>query len=123
MVSDTNSRTHRMRHRYYSRGRPPWWPDNEPWPPDRTSRRWGRPPAFLFIRLALAVVIFTVFCLSLASLAFFVAASVIGIVRPVSPGMGALAIPALIFAALGLTIAVRTLRRMTTPLGDIVEAV
>src|SRR5262249_39263220 len=43
---------HGVRHRVQVRGamiprwqrrhRPPWWPDNEPWPPSDSRARWGR---------------------------------------------------------------------------------
>ena len=108
-----------MNHRRWSRQRPPWWPADEAWPPARAHR-----PGYFFKRLGLFFA--SIFILSLigcASLLWLIASS-IGVIEPPRPG---LIFSPFILAALGLIIIGfltlgRALRRMTSPLDDVMDA-
>lgn len=104
------------------RHRPPWWPENEEWPP----RRWGRRPRNPFFRRMGCL--FFVFSLSaLITFGIF-----IGLIISTLGGGGSLSslltwlIPVgFIFGLflLGVTfLAVRNIRRLSRPLDDLVDA-
>jgi len=114
-------------HRQYLREhRPPWWPENETWPPQgRMSwRRMGRHNPF-FRRLGCLFVIFNLF-------GFVVFGSIIGLILN---SLGVIKISApqvqwffpfvvlfLVFAISMAALATRNLRRMSRPLDELVEA-
>ncbi len=102
------------------RGRPPWWPDNEPWPPspDR-ARRWRR-RRIGFIRRIFFAIAFTLFlsavgAASLLSRLFGNYPRTSG--APLLLAAGIIAFGVLLFG--GLFVA---MRRLAVPLGDLVEA-
>src|SRR5689334_11029313 len=49
-----------MIHRHHWHGRPPWWPENEPWPPANRAEMWrhGRGRFLRRIALVLSAVLF-----------------------------------------------------------------
>jgi signal transduction histidine kinase len=102
---------HRRRHR------PPWWPDNEPWPPENSRTAWRRGRGRFVRRLALALGL-------LLLLGAYGGVSLVSMIvwgRPV----GAQASPTLIaFVSLLLLFGLTTAftRRVGLPLGTIVEA-
>jgi signal transduction histidine kinase len=106
--------------------RPPWWPENENWPP-RDRRAWrqmgGRNP--FFRRLGCAFLIFNLigFVLLFSISAFIL--NVLGVLH-ISGNQFSLLLPAaaIIFAFLvmGFVFATRNLRRMSRPLDELVEA-
>ncbi|HEY8863475.1 MAG TPA: HAMP domain-containing sensor histidine kinase [Candidatus Dormibacteraeota bacterium] len=93
------------------RRRPPWWPDGEPFPP---ARRWGRrgPPAFIR-----RIGCFFVAVLAAAALTGVVVG---GLVAQLGPWPVALA--AFVFVFLVVVAGFGGLRRMTRPMGSLVEA-
>lgn len=101
------------------RRRPPWWPEDQPWPPRGRRPRFG-PPAFVWRLGCLLAVVVAVAALALSALV-----SLIGNV-PVGPGGGGgIHPPQLLFIlliALGIAYAVRTVRRVVTPLTGLIAA-
>jgi signal transduction histidine kinase len=111
-------RVHRLRGH-----RPPWWPENEEWPP---HGRWGRrPPSTFFRRLGCLFLFLNLFLIVIFGL-------FAGLVFAVFERGGDLTRPAawlvpvgfvFVFFVLGLTfMAARNIRRMSTPLDELVEA-
>jgi signal transduction histidine kinase len=105
-----------MRFPHSRRGPPPWWPANEPWPP---QRRWHRGRGRFVRRM---VVLFV-------GLLFLSAIGAATLISKIAGGYGIGPTPGLILpvAALavvfGLIVAlVAAMRRFAFPLGDIVEA-
>ena len=111
---------------YYREHRPPWWPENEEWPP-RDRRAWrrvgGRNP--FFRRIGCAFVLFNLIgFVILFSLSAFIL-SVLGVIH-ISGNQYNLLLPAgaIFFAFLvaAFVFATRNLRRMSRPLDELVEA-
>lgn len=123
---EDSSRRSSWRAHYLRDHRPPWWPENEDWPP-RDRRAWrqmgGRNP--FFRRLGCAFLIFNLigFVLLLSISAFIL--NVLGVLH-ISGNQFSLLLPAaaIIFAFLvmGFVFATRNLRRMSRPLDELVEA-
>jgi two-component system, OmpR family, sensor histidine kinase BaeS len=93
------------------RRRPPWWPENEPFPP---TRRWGRrgPPAFVrrigcFVATVLAV----------TGLGGAVAGGLL-----VQLGLLPVALLAIGFVIIVVAISVGGMRRMTRPMDNLIDA-
>jgi signal transduction histidine kinase len=101
----------------YSRRRPPWWPENEPFPP---RRGWGGPPSGFMRRVALFFVVVAILAVIAATFLFWTLASALG--APDFPGGTARGL-AFLFFFLVLAVAARSLRRLTRPVGDVIEAV
>jgi two-component system, OmpR family, sensor histidine kinase BaeS len=106
--------------------RPPWWPENEDWPP-RDRRAWrymGRRNPF-FRRLGCVFLIFTLigFVLLFSISAFIL--DVLGVLH-ISGNQFSLLLPAaailFAFLVMGFVFATRNLRRMSRPLDELVEA-
>src|SRR5579859_79860 len=112
------------------RRRPPWWPEDQEWPP---PRHWGwrrnGPPAF--VRRLVMLVVFAGLALFIlvagaTTLAFWLVATrldrVPGHFGP-PPFLPIIAIVVLVFVAMLLAQTVRALRRATTPVSDFMQAV
>ena len=115
-----------MKHhsRFSNRQRPPWWPENEEWPPKRWRHLRGRP---FFRRMGCFFLIFNF-------LAFLGLMTLLGLILrpfiefhggPVAPQLGVI-LPILLGGFLIFTVivffGVRSLRRMSMPLDDLLEA-
>ena len=108
--------------RFSHRQRPPWWPENEEWPP----QRWGhmrRNP--FFRRMGCLFVLFNLFALILFG--FFIGVIVSALERggyPSNPLPWVLPLGGVFVAfVIGLSIlAARNIRRMSNPLDELVEA-
>ncbi|HSM71448.1 MAG TPA: ATP-binding protein [Anaerolineales bacterium] len=112
------------RHHFSSRQRPPWWPENEEWPPKRWRHMRGQP---FFRRMGCFFVLFSFFAFIgfLALLRLVLAPFVefhgvpplnqTGVILPLGAA-GLFVILATLF------VAARILRRMSRPLDDLVEA-
>jgi signal transduction histidine kinase len=120
------SRRSSWREHYLKDHRPPWWPENEDWPP-RDRRAWrymGRRNPF-FRRLGCAFVVFNLigFVLLFSISAFIL--NVLGVLH-ISGNQFSLLLPAagilFAFLVMGFVFATRNLRRMSRPLDDLVEA-
>ena len=107
---------------FFHRRRPPWWPENEEWPPRRWERRPHNP---FFRRLGCLFLLFNLFLILLFG--FFV-----GVVISAFDQGGELTrtlawlIPAgivFVFFVMGLMfLAARNIRRISNPLDELVEA-
>jgi signal transduction histidine kinase len=113
-------------HQPFMHHRPPWWPENEPWPPNRrppwTSSRSGRRKFFWRIGCA-----FLILCLILGflfSLALWFIARLAGWVQSPAPAVWVIPLGGLtLLVGLGsLFWVLRRLRWMSTPFGDLLEA-
>lgn len=112
------------RSRFTSRHRPPWWPENEEWPPKRWRHMRGRP---IFRRMGCFFIIFNFFaCVGLLAVLQLVLAPYVDL-----HGIPPLDRPDFIlpFGVVGFLVfigtvywAVRGLRRMSMPLDDLLEA-
>jgi signal transduction histidine kinase len=105
----------------HSRQRPPWWPDNEPFPP---RRGWGGPPwtrgSRFMRRMAMFFVLAAVLSVVAATFLFWTLASALG--APDLPGSVARGV-ALLVVLYGIAFTARSLRRLAAPVGDVIEAV
>jgi len=107
-------------HRRWDRP-PPWWPENEPWPPSDPSRAWRRTRG-RFIRrfVVLAVLVLTIALSGIFSLAWWAMESLAGGHPPVprlvysGPLFALLAV--FFFAFLAV------MRGLAAPLGNVMEA-
>jgi two-component system sensor histidine kinase BaeS len=122
---DFHERT-RWREHYISEHRPPWWPENEEWPP-RDRRAWrymGRRNPF-FRRMGCVFVVFNLigFVLLFSISAFIL--NVLGVLH-ISGNQYSLLLPAaaILFALVVLVFAfaTRNLRRVSRPLDELVDA-
>lgn len=129
--SESQSRHQRFsrrawRENYFRDHRPPWWPENEEWPPrdPRNWRRFGRHNPF-FRRLGCIFVIFQLFgFLFFASILGLILGS-LGIIRISTPQFQwflPLVILFLVFAISIAVLAARNLRRVSRPLDELAEA-
>ncbi len=116
----------KYRYRFAHPHRPPWWPENEEWPP-RDRRVWqymGRRNPF-FRRMGCAFLVFNLIgFVVLFSISAFIL-NVLGVVQ-ISGNQYSLLLPAgaIFFALLvgAIVFATRNLRRMSKPLDELVEA-
>lgn len=93
------------------RRRPPWWPENEPFPP---ARRWGRrgPPAFVR-----RIGCFVVAVLAITGLGGAVAGGLLARLGPLP-----VALLGLGFVIVVVSISVGGMRRMTRPMDNLIDA-
>lgn len=104
---------------------PAWWPEGEPWPPSHRSRNHGRewrprgpgrwrPFGCLVLLLGL-------FAAGAIFMAFWALAAIVGFVEapPLVVGAG---VVAFVLVLVGGLVAARSLRAMTRPLDDLIEA-
>ena len=116
----------RLREQFYGEHRPPWWPENEEWPP-RDPRQWrwiGRRNPF-FRRMGCVFLLFNLigFVLLFSISAFIL--NVLGVLH-IPGNQYNLLLPAgaifFVFTLLIVVFATRNLRRMSKPLDELVEA-
>jgi len=114
------------RQQYLSENRPPWWPENEDWPPrdPRHWRRMGRHNPF-FRRLGCMFLVFNIIGFAVFSTIVGLILHALGIIHISAQTfqwifpLGALL---LIFIATTFVFATRNLRRVSRPLDELVEA-
>ncbi|HEY3312377.1 MAG TPA: HAMP domain-containing sensor histidine kinase [Anaerolineales bacterium] len=103
--------------------RPPWWPENEAWPPVRDHLRGNSP---FFRRMGCAFAVFNLLGFALLYLVVTWIASLLGGVSRLTPGLPswvlAVGVGVLIFAALAVPLGILALRRVFSPLDDLLEA-
>jgi signal transduction histidine kinase len=106
--------------------RPPWWPDDEPWPPQGPPWAWRRRGhrfiwrvGVVFLMLSLLAILFFTFVGWLVAIRFGPALG--GLHRgPFGPPIGFLLVLLLL---VGLLAAARSLRGLTVPVAGVMEAV
>src|SRR5262249_14386793 len=100
---------------------PPWWPANEPWPPDRSSVAWRSRRARFVRRAAFAFAIVMVLSvIGAARLVSWIAATIAGGPVAISPAVVPLA--TVVALLLALCVVRPALRRLALPMGDIIGA-
>jgi signal transduction histidine kinase len=109
-------------HIHFPRRKPDWWPENESWPPMRPH--WRRRRGYFSRRMGCLLALLNLFGFFALVVILGLVANRLGLVRVPAPFSWI--IPAgfvLFFAALlSLVWTGRALRRMSAPLGDLVEA-
>lgn len=116
-----------MKHRFhFSEHRPPWWPENEEWPP-RDRRHWrrmgGRNP--FFRRLGCLFAIFNLFSISIVIAIVGYVLHTFGIVRFSAAQFQwfrPFAAILIVFVLVAIIRVAQNLRRMSVPLDDLVDA-
>jgi two-component system sensor histidine kinase BaeS len=98
----------------YRRRRPPWWPDDEPWPPASRARGW-RGFGCLF------GILFLVGFVGLVSLAFHLLGGILATGGPVGTFVRILALAVAVVTILGFARAGRGLRRSGAVLDELVD--
>jgi len=114
------------REHYLKGHRPPWWPENEAWPPsDRRSwRRMGRHNPF-FRRLGCIFLIFNLFGFIFFATILGLILNALGVIQISAPQFQWFLPLMLLFLVFAITIAAlaaRNLRRVSRPLDELVEA-
>ena len=102
--------------------KPPWWPENEAWPPRDQADRWRGRGRLVRRAAALAVIVLVLSVCGMVALAWL-AATKLGLVASSGP-----AAPVIVFvggiAAVGLAVAVLVsmTRRVAMPIGGVMDA-
>jgi two-component system sensor histidine kinase BaeS len=109
------------------RGRPPWWPDDEPWPPAGPpgTRAWQRMRRHFLRRAALFLGTVFLLTVGLSALLLWGTASLLGLLRIPAhwTGLGQMAVAvAFGLVLVGAVFAARAFRRMAAPVGDVMAA-
>jgi two-component system sensor histidine kinase BaeS len=100
--------------------RPPWWPENEPFPPAGPGAWRGMRRRFAR-RIGLALAFFFLLVLGASTLAVTLLTGAFGVER--ERGLvAAAAILGLALLAIGVAVVVRTVRRMAEPVGEVMDA-
>src|SRR5471030_1770227 len=105
----------RWRRRYHRR--PPWWPETESWPPSDRRARWRRGRTRFLLRMALAFATLLFLC----AVGLNALASILFGRRDFSGTPGSVAL-IILFVALLVGLLAVLMRRVGSPLGDVVEA-
>jgi len=104
------------------RGRPPWWPEHEPWPPAGPGEVWHHARRRFFLRALAGLSAAVVAVAGLSALLLRAFAHVFGTAPPSGwAGFGA-AIIALAAVLCGTVLAGVTVRLMATRVGDLIVA-
>lgn len=110
-----------MKHRHGPPHRPPWWPEETAWPPQRGHEPWRAMRGRFMRRMAFAFVGFVALSVLLAALLLSLVARALG----AADQAGSLAWAALVVIVFLLvvgTLAAGAMRRFGAPVGDLVEA-
>jgi signal transduction histidine kinase len=104
--------------------RPPWWPENEEWPPVRGRMR-HRP---FFRRLGCAFALFNLFVLTVVSAVVLSVARALGLIQFSTPilqwstSLGVLALIPIVAIIAMITAIIFGMRRLSTPLDELLAA-
>src|SRR5262245_49659569 len=105
--------------RHWHTGRPPWWPEGEPWPPADAGVRWRRHRRRFMRRTAFgALIFFALSGIGLGTVVSWIAHGTIGSMGP--PRVLGLTAPFILIAVALLAFA--ALRRVGGPMADLVGA-
>lgn len=102
------------------RGRPPWWPDGEPWPPPEGSAWPGLRRGFLWRTGCLTSAVLLVGMGGLIVLIWHLTTA-LGLSARGAGGVAALT-ALVVVILLGAAVAGRSVRRFAVPFGDLIEA-
>ena len=111
----------------FSRRPPPWWPQDEPWPPHGPHGRphWHQMRHVFFRRIAGLLVILGLVAAGLCTLAFwlaFISWHQLGVPQGALP-LPVVFVGGVVIGLVGLVLSVRLLLRFAMPVGDLMEAV
>jgi signal transduction histidine kinase len=101
------------------RHRPPWWPSGEPWPPPASHAVWRRMRARFARRVAVALALVAILAVGFALVVLWIAGH-IGGAGP-HPWPRLVVGPILFVLILALAGTMRAFRRLTRPIGDLME--
>jgi two-component system sensor histidine kinase BaeS len=101
------------------RRRPPWWPEDQPWPPRGRGPRLG-PPFFIWRLGCLLAVVVAVAALALSALISLIGNAPLG--RGGGGGIHGPQLLVILLVAIGIGFAVRSVRRVVTPLSGLIAA-
>ncbi len=106
---------------------PPWWPENEPWPPQGPPgpHLWRQMRGRFFWRVGGFVAFAFVLTVGGCTLAFWLAASALGLIHPPQGAtifLRAAALLAFLIGMLGIAFTLRAFRRATVWLAGLMEA-
>jgi signal transduction histidine kinase len=109
------------------RGRPPWWPEGEPWPPAEGPgpQAWRHVRRHFLRRAVFFFVAVVILATALSTLLLWGAASLLGMLRVphALAGVGQGAVVAVVaLVAVAAVFAARGFRRMAAPVGDLLAA-
>lgn len=93
--------------------RPPWWPEDRPWPPPYGWRGRGGPPGFVWRLGCLALTAIVLFAFAISAVTSLLAQRFGAL-----PVIGALFLMFVLFASVGG----RGMRRFTRPMDDLIDA-
>ena len=112
-----------MKHYRFPRRTPPWWPENEPWPPTRrpTAEQSRKMVRYFVWRIGSLVAIFFVLAVGACTLLLWLALG-LPAAADAPRGLGIVAL-ALFLIFVGFLFAARALRRVARPMRDVIEAV
>ena len=111
---------HRWRHGPGPRFRPPWWPENEPFPP-RPGPWWGDRRRRFRRRIGFALATFFLLLFATSALAVTVVSSALGVGNRREVVVPAAALGVLLLGVL-IAVAVWAVRRVAGPVGDVMDA-
>jgi two-component system OmpR family sensor kinase/two-component system sensor histidine kinase BaeS len=116
-----------MNPKHFSHRRPPWWPEDEPWPPHGPPgpRAWRQMRGRFFWRVGGLFVLMFLFVAGGCNLVLWMAATSLGLIQiqpgPVISTRSEFWV-ALFLGVVGLFVVGRALRRLAVPIGDLMEA-
>ena len=112
---------------WWRRGRPPWWPDNEPWPPAGPpgAQAWQRMRRHFLHRIAAGLVVMVILTASVSALLLWAVTDLLG--SPSIPGgwagvarLGLTVVLVMLLAA--AVVGTRMFGRAAGPVGALLEA-
>jgi signal transduction histidine kinase len=109
--------------RRYPHGRPAWWPENESWPPQ--PRHSGRLRGRFFRRIGCFFLFFAFFLLGMGTLFVWLVLQLLSLLQVPAQTYGWVIPLSVLLFVLGLAFlgwAGRRLRRLSMPVGDLLEA-
>ncbi|OGO25610.1 MAG: hypothetical protein A2136_11145 [Chloroflexi bacterium RBG_16_54_11] len=105
---------------HYRMHRPPWWPENQPWPPERG--RYRHSPFFRRLGCFFGVFSFLVFIIFVLLVALILRLLFQGNYNNLLQLATPLGLVALVLAIVIVMVTVRSVRRISAPLDDMLEA-
>lgn len=112
-----------MPSRRFPHGRPGWWPQNEPWPPQ--PRHSGRTRGRFFRRIGCLFLVFILFTFGFGALFVWLLVQLLGLLQVPTQTYGWVIPLSVLLFIIGIAFLVwigRGLRRISPPVGDLLEA-